>query len=907
MDKVSIIVTCYNHEKYIKQCLESIFAQTHQNVQLIVVNDGSTDKSANIIESTLVKSPYQDTLFISQKNMGSCIARNTGLDRINGKYILIVDSDNYLDPDHLEKSIEALIENNADIAYCSLVSAMTGEIIHEVPEFSFDKLLASNYIDTCSLFKSSVLKDHRFDLSLNRKFMQDYDFFLSLIMDGAKPTKVNNLYINYRILEESIGNRGETVAQRVSWFEIYRYIITKYPKYENTATLMVGDWYRALAEEFSAKTKQLEDEQVKVKFLDKELNVNKKLVDRLKDEKDQLAAQVVELKNNYQNLDQLYMSIVHSSSWKYGRMLTFPFRRMKTAIINKKGIVNQNHPELMESNYKEWISEVESKDIVDGNFEIKPLISILIPVYNVDPKWLERCVQSIQKQSYENWEICFADDASTNQNTIQVLEKLASIEPKIKVVYREKNGHISEATNSALELANGEYIVLMDNDDELAPNALYEVVNVINQNPSVTLIYSDEDKIDENGQRFDPHFKPQWSPDLLLNQNYISHLGVYRTDLSKKMGGFKKGYEGAQDHDFVLRYSELVKEDTIYHIPKILYHWRAIQGSTALGMNEKDYASQRGLMAVKDALARRKRDAVVTLGRHAGLYDISYKILGNPLVSIIIPTKNGYEDVKKCIDSIIEKSNYTNFEIILADNGSDDPRMTELYSGYEKIMGARFKSVPINIPFNYSRINNLAVEESTGEYLLFLNNDTSVISEHWIEEMLGFAQYPEYGCVGAKLWYFDDTIQHGGVVLGVGGVAGHAFLNATKDQSGYFSRLYTDYNYTAVTAACLMIRKETFLQVSGFDETFEVAFNDVDLCIRVFEAGKRNVWAHKAELYHFESKSRGYEDTPEKQRRFNSEIERMKGRHLEILANDPAYNPNFDLFATPFSLLKTKL
>ncbi|MFD2729128.1 glycosyltransferase [Enterococcus camelliae] len=908
MDKVSVIVTCYNHEEYIKQCLESIYNQSYQNIQLIIINDGSTDNSAEVIESTLKKNPYKDTLFINQENFGACFSRNKGLDLATGQFILLVDSDNYLEPNHISLSLSTLGNSEADIAYCSLSSAMTGEIINEVPEFSIDRLLTVNYIDTCSLFRVSILKNHRFDMYLNRKFMQDYDFFLSLIMDGARAVKVKNLYINYRILPNSIGNRGESIKKRVSWFDTYIYVLSKYPEHKNTATLMVSQWYKDLASQFLHEKKLNVIQKQKIEFNKDELTKKTRLVDSLNNENDSLMQQLADLKEEYKNLDALYMSIVHSSSWKFGRMLTFPLRRGKDFILKHFKSSFKSNSDLKETNYKRWIAEVESKETDSRkSFDLNPLISILIPVYNVEKKWLIKCIQSIENQSYTNWEICIGDDASTNQETIETLKILSEKSDRIKVIFREKNGHISEATNSALKLAQGEFIALIDNDDELASNALFEVVKIINDHPSATLIYSDEDKIDENGERFDPHFKPQWSPDLLLNQNYISHLGVYRTDISREIGGFRKGYEGAQDHDFVLRYVERVQRDTIYHIPKVLYHWRAIQGSTALEMSEKDYASERGLLAISDALKRRKREASVSLGKYPGLYDISYKIIDHPLVSIIIPTKNGYDDVKKCIDSIIEKSSYKNYEIILADNGSDDPKMNDLYDLYKKRLGERFSCVVIDIPFNYSKINNLAAQEASGKFLLFLNNDTSVITKTWIQEMLGFAQYPEYGCVGAKLWYFDDTIQHGGVVLGVGGVAGHAFLNATKEQPGYFSRLYTDYNYTAVTAACLMVRKNIFEQVNGFDETFEVAFNDVDLCIRIYELGKRNVWAHKAELYHFESKSRGYEDTPEKQERFKGEIERMKRRHREILENDPAYNPNFDLNSNPFSTLKTKV
>ncbi len=309
------------------------------------------------------------------------------------------------------------------------------------------------------------------------------------------------------------------------------------------------------------------------------------------------------------------------------------------------------------------------------------------------------------------------------------------------------------------------------------------------------------------------------------------------------------------------------------------------------------------MKAVQEALDRRKIKAFVKKGKYPGVYDVQYELIEEARVSIVIPTRNGYEDLKTCVDSIIDKSSYSNYEIVIADNGSDDPKMQELFSYYRELLGDRFKNVLLDMPFNYSRINNLAVEASTGKYLLFLNNDTSIISPNWIETMLGFCQFDRVGCVGAKLWYMDDTIQHGGVIVGLGGVAGHTFLNAGKDDPGYFSRLYTDYNYSAVTAACLMISRDDFRLVDGFDETLEVAFNDIDLCLRVKALGRDNVWAHDAQLYHYESKSRGYEDTPEKVKRFNREIEKMQVRYGKSLLQDPAYNENFSLNAAPFTVI----
>ncbi|MCG3447216.1 glycosyltransferase family 2 protein [Enterococcus durans] len=547
--------------------------------------------------------------------------------------------------------------------------------------------------------------------------------------------------------------------------------------------------------------------------------------------------------------------------------------------------------------YAEWITRHENIDLKSQQeqskkFDYRPLISIAMPVYNVEIKWLEKCIDSVINQTYDNWELCISDDASTDPKIKKCLEAYEKKEPRIKVVFRKENGHISLATNSALEIATGEFIALLDNDDELPPHALFEVVKVLNERPELDVIYSDEDKIDAEGNRFDPHFKADWSPDTLMGNNYISHLGVYRSSIVKSLGGFRKGYEGSQDYDLVLRVTEQIPEDHIYHIDKVLYHWRTIPGSTASSGEAKSYIYDSGVKALTDALNRRGIKGTFRPGLISGFYEVTYEVLQEELVSVIIPTKNGYDDLKLCVDSIIEKTSYPNYEIIIADNGSTDPKMQELFAEYKKQLDERFIVELIDIPFNYSRINNLAAEKASGKYLLFLNNDTEVIEPNWMTTMVSYAQFDRIGCVGAKLYYPDDTTQHAGVLVGIGGVAGHALNNYDRTHCGYFGRLVIDVNYLAVTAACMMVKATDFKAVHGFDETLEVAFNDVDLCLKIYELGRYNVYAHQVELYHFESKSRGYEDTPEKQKRFAGEIKKMQDKWPAYIAHDPFYNDN---------------
>ncbi|MDT2638929.1 glycosyltransferase family 2 protein [Enterococcus dongliensis] len=560
-----------------------------------------------------------------------------------------------------------------------------------------------------------------------------------------------------------------------------------------------------------------------------------------------------------------------------------------------------------DESYQQWIAENEDWDIAAikaeiNDFDYQPVISILMPVYNVEEKWLEKCIESVQNQFYPNWELCMADDHSTDASVRPLLEKYAAQDARIKLVFRSENGHISRATNSALEIATGEFVALLDNDDELAPIALYEVVKCLNQNSELDLIYSDEDKIDMVGKRFDPAFKPDWSPDLLLGTNYISHLGVYRRTIMEKIGGFRVGYEGSQDYDLVLRFTEQTTVERIAHIPQILYYWRILPSSTAADQSTKSYAFDAGLKAVQDAIDRRKIKATVQHAAGNGLYDVDYHVISEELVSVIIPTRNGYDDVKRCVDSIIDKTTYSNYEIIMADNGSDQPKMQELYADYQKQLGERFIVESIDIPFNYSRINNLAAKVANGTYLLFLNNDTEVITPEWMTKMVSFAQFDRIGCVGAKLYYPNNTIQHAGVILGMGGAAGHGHHTFPRGDFGYFGKLEINVDYLAVTAACLMIRAKDFAEIGGFNEELTVAFNDVDLCLKEYEKGHNNVWLHGVELYHFESQSRGYENTPEKQARFEKETKYMEKTWADYIENDPYYNQNLTRTGGDFSV-----
>ena len=536
------------------------------------------------------------------------------------------------------------------------------------------------------------------------------------------------------------------------------------------------------------------------------------------------------------------------------------------------------------------------KDI--ARWSRQPRISIIMPVYNVEPCWLELAIRSVKHQIYPNWELCMADDGSTRQETLAVLRQID--DPRFKVKFLENNQGIAGASNAALALAEGEYIAFLDHDDELTFDALYHVVKAINDHDP-DLIYSDEDKLSLEGYHLEPHFKPDYSPDLILSINYICHLTVYRKALLDQAGPFREGFAGSQDYDLMLR--ALDHTDRVHHIPQVLYHWRMIPGSTAAQYRSKDYAWEAGRRAVEDTMRRCNIAGEALLGQYPGSYRVKRAIQGQPLISILIPFRDHPDLLRQCLDSILEKTTYANFELLGVSNNSVKPdtfAVMEHYSAADR----RIRFIRHDVPFNYAAINNFAASQVEGEHLLLLNNDMAIITPDWLQALLEHSQRPEVGAVGAKLYYLDDTIQHGGVIIGIGGIAGHSHKYAHRHDPGYFSRLHLIQNLSAVTAACLMVKKSLYEAVSGLDEkNLPIAFNDVDFCLRLRERGYLNVFTPYCELYHYESKTRGYEDTPQKKQRFSKEVAYMRKRHAAILQDgDPYYNPNLPLDREDFGM-----
>lgn len=538
-------------------------------------------------------------------------------------------------------------------------------------------------------------------------------------------------------------------------------------------------------------------------------------------------------------------------------------------------------------------------------FDFQPKISIVIPLYKTQEKYLRQLVETIKEQTYPNWELCLSDGSGANSPIAGLLESLAASDERIKVVSHEESLQISENTNAAIEIATGDYIAFADHDDELTPNALFECVKALNKNRDVKVLYSDEDKMSMDGHKFfQPHFKPDYNPDLLCTVNYICHLFVVDRKVIEQVGTLRKEFDGAQDYDFIFRCIEAVSPEEICHVPKILYHWRCHEESTAENPESKTYAFESGKRAIEEHYRRTGIDAEVYQGEFLGLYRTRFHRDHDPLISIIIPNKDHIDDLKRCMDSIDQKSTYKNYEYIIVENNSTDDATFQYYKKLEA-ENPKAHVVYWDKEFNYSAINNYGAAFAKGEYLLLLNNDTEIINEDCLEELLGYCMRSDVGAVGARMYYEDDTIQHAGVVIGFGGIAGHCFVLQPRGTTGYCHRIICAQDYSAVTAACMMVKREAFDKVGGLTEELAVAFNDIDFCMKLREAGYLIVYNPYAELYHYESKSRGMEDTPEKQLRFSREVNCFRRKwERELLKGDPYYNPNLTLNNTDCSLRK---
>lgn len=647
------------------------------------------------------------------------------------------------------------------------------------------------------------------------------------------------------------------------------------------------------------------------------------------EQRDDLGVRLANLQREYEQLQTSYNIVTHSTAWKITKPIRVVLDKVKGLLkrnrytrMTCKGIkciknnglkftlqkVKQyrtSHSGKLEYIEESKLTKEDIKKQQEYKFSKDIKFSIIVPLYNTSRNFLREMIDSCIVQTYSNWELCLADGSDAEHKYVaDIVAEYQKADDKSRIKYKalESNGGISENTNACIEMATGDYIALFDHDDVLHPAALYEYMKVI-CDKNADFIYCDEDKFDDDvNKTYDPYFKPDFAPDNLRVNNYICHFTVFKKSLLDEVGMFRKEFDGSQDHDIIFRLTE--KAEHIVHVPKVLYHWRVSKASVASDPYAKPYTIEAGIKAVEEHLQRVGLDATVESSPiHPNIYRLRYKIQGNPLISIIIPNKDHIIDLSRCINSIMTKSTYKNYEIIVIENNSTEDETFNYYKELEKYDNVKVVTYQTNGKFNYSAINNYGVQFASGEHFLFLNNDIEVISESWLEEMLMYSQRSDVGAVGAKLYYPNDTLQHGGVIIGIGGVAGHSHKYFPRNDYGYFAKCMMVQDYSAVTAACLMMKASIFKDINGFDETFEVAFNDVDLCMRIRKEGYLIVWTPYAELYHYESISRGAEDTPEKIKRFQGEVFRFQNRwNKELELGDPYYNANLTLEREDYSL-----
>ncbi|HEY0976080.1 MAG TPA: glycosyltransferase [Flavobacteriales bacterium] len=929
---LTIIIPCYNHGAYLLEALESTGVREHAFCEVIIVNDGSTDPTTLEV---LAGIDQERVRVLHQENQGVGRARNNGMREARGEFILLLDADNTILPDYYLQAMEVFrARPEVTIAYSNYIRFGEGieESVVELPEFSSDRLLAGNFIDTCAIFRTSLFRSlGGFDENRTIMGYEDWEHWIRSWGSGAVFHHLKEPLYRYRVVAGSMLSMANEREARRSRVE---YLLTKHAGLYRENVKGVLLYYldflmhnEEVVRVEKGRNVQLEDRIVSVthqneKALSSIFNLQAR-INRIEASKPyKLYKQLRHLKNLLRsnssgNERSHFLKKFVFLLGRKGRAFAMRFmakifkhlylwtEERKVYIIESGDLAHGGFGDP----YDRWLMlnlPTESKLLAHrkeiASFRKQPKFSIVMPVYNVKEEHFSAAVDSILSQVYENWELCIADDRSTDRHVARLIKEYVKRDHRIKAVFREENGHISAASNSALELATGDYIVLMDQDDLITPDALYQNAKVINEHEQVHLIYSDEDKIDDNGKHSYPHFKPDWSPDNLLSRNYLGHLTVFDADIMRTIGGWREGFEGSQDYDLVLRFTE--RTNAIFHIPKVLYHWRIHDSSAAAGEEAKPYAYIAAKKALTEALVRRNETGTVDFLDGFRGYSVRFDLKAGPRkVSIIIPTKDKTDLLQQCVKSIFERSTHQDVEVVVVDNNSSEREFFAYIGTATAAYGDRFRCVKADMPFNFSALVNFGVKHSTGDYIVLLNNDTEVITPDWLEGLMEQAQRPSIGVVGVKLLYPNETIQHAGVVMGLGGAAGHVLVGEDRRGPGYFNYVNMLNNYSALTAACIMVRRSLYERMNGFDESFAVEYNDVDFCLRIRESGLNNVYVPHVELFHHESMSRGHPHaTSESYARHLAEIARLQERWGAYIDHDPCYNPNLTLGAHDFSL-----
>jgi glycosyltransferase involved in cell wall biosynthesis len=899
---VSLLIRSIDR-KTLKDTLASVAQQNYPNLEVLVV--------AAVPEHSLVDVsgyPCLMRLVPTDVVLHRSVAANKALDLAQGVYALFLDDDDWIAPDHISNLVAAVQGTTGiDVAYSRTQVIEEGKAASEsaVMGLPFDglRLLAGNWMPLHSVLFSLRLRDAgcRFDESLD--LYEDWDFWLQVAQHS------NFLYVPIVSAFYRIHDSSGVHAQAMFHGDAAKMIYKKWRHLWTDAQMSMlmsrvwqhEDLSRGLR---SSQTEALQLKQDVHALIGKQRALELAHADAL---------EAIFNSRSWRLTAPLRKMVLQAHLWRQGASSLVRVLMTALTSLHKlpsllrrqglRGLLRRLETELDQgATYLQWIARNEPAPNAyvrlgaqASNWQHRPLVSVLMPTYNSPLNYLKEAVESVQSQVYPNWELCIADDASTDPKVRAYLLELSQQDPRVVVTFRDKNGHISACSNTALESAHGEWVALLDHDDRLHPLALFGVVEALQSRPDAHVVYTDEDKIDTQGVRFDPYFKGEYNRELMWAQNMVCHLGCYRRELVNEIGGFTVGLEGAQDHDLALRMVERSETHQVLHVPRVLYHWRAISGSTAMSQEAKPYAESASKRAVQAHLLRmgigaRVESAPEIPNMNRVRLDLPFPL---PLVTLLIPTRDRIELLRTCIESIQNKSTYPQIEIIVIDNGSVEPDSLS-YLAVLREQGVRV--IRDDGPFNFSALNNKAAEEAKGEFICLMNNDIEIITPDWLEEMLSFAAQPSVGAVGARLWYPENQgLQHGGVIIGLGGVAGHAHLQLPKGQVGHFGRVALHHRLLAVTAACLLIRKSHFMAVGGLDEQLAVAFNDVDFCLRLHQAGFACIYTPYAEMVHHESASRGDDLTGARRERFMSETRFMVNRWGDSLLRDPFFSPNLSL------------
>lgn len=947
---VSVIIRSMDRDT-LSDALDSIALQTYPNIEVVVVN-AKGDAHRDLGEWC---GRFLLRMVGNQEHLGRSRAANIGLQEAKGDYLIFLDDDDWIEADHINTLVQAIKKHpEVKLAYsgAKCVDENKNPLATRFSSpFDRTQLIAGNYIVIHAALFARELLDLGCRVDETLDLYEDWDFWIQASMH-TDFLFIEKMSAIYRITQRTgFGVNADPRTVEQASLILYKKWLPQLR--ENELTRLMQRIHHSLAKDhqiidqqlyIQAKEQQLHGQEQRLHDQEQRLKTQERLIGKLEWQIENQEQKITDQHHQLNEKSKILQELLTSNSWK----ITRPLRGLVLSIrwliklVQKirvmlryhgsvRGLISRLHAIVREEgikslayrmarffsrqqsaqndgdDYHAWIRRYDtlsdpSRAFLRARLEKfpqKPLISLVVAIHDPNPEWFEECIESVRKQIYPYWELCIADNASTNSAVSSTLKHYEQNDARIKVIYHPNTIDLATAANSALDIVQGEWIAILNPEDLLSEDALFWVANIVNKKQDVALMYSDEDQLDAHGNRTMPYFKCDWNQELFYSHHMLAHLAVYRAAVLREMGGFRAEFESAYSYDLALRFIERLASPQIHHIPRILCHVRTPNHPTGASDSDSDVQMD-GLRALNAHLQRRHIPAIAE--PNGAYYRVRYALPDDhPLVTLIIPTRNGLQLLRQCITSIIEKTTYQNYEILIVDNNSDDAATLQYLDELEKKSHARI--LRDNRPFNYSALNNNAVLHAHGEFVGLLNNDVEIITPDWLSEMIAIAAQPGIGAVGARLWYPDNTLQHAGVILGLGGIAAHSHKHLPRQKTDQFVRVSCTQNLSAVTAACLIVRKSIYEQVGGLNEQdLQVAFNDVDFCLRILEAGYRNVWTPHAELYHHESATRGYENTPEKMARFRAEIEYMKRRWHHLLINDPAYNPNLTLDREDFSL-----